>query len=142
MARTMAFRYSDGLLLVAHSAQSPSEADWAEYLRYCEHEMPRSCRRTLVLTRGGGPDAAQRKRVQTLIERISQGQTEPLRVAVVTDSTLVRGIVTALNWFNPHTRAFASAALPEALRYLSVPAGETAERLGRELRTLERQVGG
>ena len=140
--KTMAFRYTDGLLLVAHGAQAPSESDWSGYLRYCEHHMPRTCRRTLVRTRGGGPDAAQRKRAQQLITTISQGIVEPLRVAVVTDSTLVRGIVTALNWFNPHTRAFAPDALSQALDYLSVPPGEPAARVTGELQKLDREVGG
>ena len=55
----------------------------------------------LVVTEGGAPDATQRAACRVLFERGA------LPIAVVTHVQLVRGVVTALGWFNPGIRAFA-----------------------------------
>jgi len=38
----------------------------------------------------------------------------------VTLSRLVRGIVTALSWFNPNIKAFSTIQIPAAMEYLKV----------------------
>ena len=111
---TMAFRELDGVLVAVHSANAPSDEEWAEYLAFCMR-LPSTCWRTLAVTEGGGPNAKQRRRMQEEYLR-----NHRMRVAVVTDAFVVRGIVTALSWFNKETRWFPSLGLRDALGYLEI----------------------
>src|ERR1700759_3207208 len=58
--------------------------------------------RILVCTDGGGASAMQRK---GLIDAFS-GRDVP--TAIVTDVRMLRGVITALSWFNKNIRAFAN----------------------------------
>jgi hypothetical protein len=42
-------------------------------------------------------------------------------IAVLSDSTKIRGMVVAMSWFNREIRAFHPTALREALTHLGVP---------------------
>ena len=140
MAKTMAFAYVDGVLLAVHPAANPSEPEWEAYIRFCE-QLPKTCRRTLAVTAGGGPNAVQRKLLQErYLRAFVNDKMNPMKVAVVTNSSIVRGIVTALNWFNPNTSAFPADAIHEALRYLGVSDPAALARISLETRKLQREV--
>lgn len=135
--RTMQFRAVEDVFVVVHKADPPTEQEWEEYVDYCI-ALPQSCNKTLVLTLGGGPNAKQRNALQKrfLVEH-------PMTVAVMTDSTMVRGIVTALNWFNPKAKAFPYAngtGVPDALAHLGVQ-GVAGQRVGIELQKLRLELG-
>lgn len=71
--------------------------------------------RMLVVTEGAGPGPVLRKQMNTAL-----GGQE-LQTAVVTDDFVIRGVVTALSWFNRRIRWFPYTALDDALEYLNVP---------------------
>jgi hypothetical protein len=48
-----------------------------------------------------------------------------MRVAVVTDDRLVRGLITAASWLGVNVKAFSIADINDALRHLQVPATMT-----------------
>ena len=49
---------------------------------------------------------------------------EPPPVAIVTSSTIMRGVVTALQWFNPLVRAFSPDNVVAAMQFLGALEGE------------------
>src|SRR5262245_14273391 len=95
--RTMAWRVQGRLMVVVHGAQSPSTLEWEGVLRddllrvKSGHKADRC---TLVITYGGGPDGDQRKRLQEQMDH----HFAP--TCIMTKSVIVRGIVSALSFFN------------------------------------------
>jgi|HubBroStandDraft_2_1064218.scaffolds.fasta_scaffold434375_2 hypothetical protein len=135
-AKTMSFREVGGVLLCVHPAGPPSERDWDAYVEFCK-KLPKSCARTMVVTRGGGPDAKQRKKLND--EYLKDVK---MKVAVVTDAAMVRGIVTALSWFNDQIRSFTYAGgqgVQEAMKYLTVEGGD-ADRIAAEIKKMLLEV--
>jgi hypothetical protein len=136
----MVFREVGALIVSVHSAEAPTDEDWSAYLQLCRRKMARERLGALAVTAGGGPNSKQRAALQELL------RGGPVPGAVVTDSAVVRGIVTALGWFNPGIRAFGfnvGAGLYDALRHLGVE-GPAAERVVVEVRAMQRalDVGG
>lgn len=70
----------------------------------------------IVRPRGSAPAARQRASMQELLAKHS------LRMAVLSDSKLVRGAVTALRWFGLPVECFTDAKLDEALSFAGIPA--------------------
>src|SRR5262245_41085403 len=133
-SKTMLFKYIEGVLVAVHTADPPSDEDWREYVEYSRSTLPVSCNRTLAVTRGGGPDAKQRKMAQEVL-----ANRPKMRVSIVTDSTLVRGIVTALSWFNPDAKAFSQKDLRDALKYLDIE-GAAAAKISLEVARMQREL--
>jgi hypothetical protein len=127
----MVYGECGGVLLCAHTADAPSMDEWEGYVEYCVR-LPHSCNKTLVLTEGGGPNAAQRRLLQERYLGPQKARCSEYRVAVMTDSALVRGIVKALNWFNPDANSFPyndGLGVPLAIEHLHVD-----ERTGKLIR--------
>ena len=99
------------LQIVIHTAEAPDATEWKAYMRDFMSVPPERLR-TIVFTDGGGPNAPQRKDVNDYLK----GRTTT--AAIVTPSTMTRGVVTALAWFNPKIRAFAPDRIDEAFKYL------------------------
>jgi hypothetical protein len=59
--------------------------------------------------------------------------------AVVTDKALVRGVVTAIRWFNPKICAFAPWEVREAFKFVGVR-GDQIPYICQSLRTLDLQL--
>ena len=72
----------------------------------------------LALTDGGGPNASQRARINSILARAAG---RPLFSAVVSDSPLVRGIVGALRLFHRETEAFSATQVQDSMRFIAVP---------------------
>lgn len=89
--------------------------------------------RMLVFTRGGAPTPAQRKAMNEALQGTS------FTTAIVTDVTLVRGVVTALSWFNSSIKAFSTAQVEDAFRYLQIPTTQY-DLFRREVRRLEAEL--
>lgn len=132
--RNIAIKVVDRLFIVVYGPDGPSDEEWEGYLKDVErHGIDRT--QQLIVTPGGGPSAAQRTRLNALLA----GRSVP--VAVMSDSTRIRSVVTALSWFNRLIRAFPLTGLHDALAYLEIPASR-ADLIDREIRRLRGSLGG
>ena len=121
MGRTMAWRTEGRLNVVVHSSASPTNLEWARFLNDIRPHADGTLR-VLVVSHGGGPDGAQRR----ALAETFPNRDRRMPVAVVTASVLVRGIVAAVHWFNPHIKAFGMDQMPEACRFLDLTPEERA----------------
>lgn len=140
--KTMLFREVGGVLCAVHTVDSPSDEEWEKYVVYCS-ALPPSCNKTLVLTYGGGPSSLQRKVLQDRYLSKQQKINKEYLVAVMTDSAFVRGIVKALNWFNPYATSFpydSGSGVPEALKHLKV-SGAAGQRIALEVQKMRLELG-
>jgi hypothetical protein len=116
--RTLAHAEAEGCIILVHSADPPSDTEWNRWLEALSRYLLRTSRaRMLVMSQGGAPNPSQR--------RASDAVTAPhhrdMKVAVVTQSTFVRGVVAAFRVLLPFYRAYAPRELEAALAYLDVP---------------------
>ena len=112
-----------GILVIAHPGFAPHRDDWEQLCRVIRKSHA-AVRGQLVLTLGGGPDAAQRKRA------LAELPTDfvPPPVAVVTQSIAVRGIITALNWLlNDTHRSFEPRDAEGVAKHLQLSLAEARE---------------
>lgn len=121
----MIWQFEGRLLVVVHSAANPSPLEWDRLLNETEVRGRGKDLRILIISYGGGPDVDQRKQLAKLMAAF------PAPRAVMTASTLVRGIMSALAFFNPRMKAFPLHDLDAATQYLGLHTDErsTAERL-------------
>lgn len=124
---------SDLYLYVSANNKTPSNEDFDIYLQFLkQHLKPGAKARALVYERFEGISATQRKLLRDVIVPDSP-------VAVLTTSTIARGIVTALSWFNKQFKAFSPEDRLAAFRHVGLPdamAGEvwgTMQELVKEL---------
>lgn len=104
------------ILIIGHGKPTPNREDWAALCSAiaAEHAVARG---QLVLSRGGVPDAAQRRAALAVLP---PGFVAP-PVAVLADQAVVRGIVTVLNWFlNDSHAAFKRTDLVAIAAHLRV----------------------
>jgi hypothetical protein len=121
--------------LLAHSEKPPVDAEWDEYLKFLVESKHPSAR-LLVLTQGGGPSAAQRGRLRTVLEHYPK---KKLPTAILTGSVVARGIVTAISWFDQSIEAFPPQQLGAAIKYLGLPAAAEIE-IARALEVLKKKL--
>jgi len=118
--RNMAFQKVGDYFVLVHNAMSPTDDEWDEWLQFYGFGS------ILVVTDGGAPTASQRKRMKARVEELQAhqqpGKKDP-RVAIMTASSFVRGVITALRWFYYHDAyaAFPPDHLTQALTYLEAP---------------------
>ena len=130
----MATWVSGGIMIVVLSGP-PTDDEWSRWV-----EVNRKLRdqklRVIVESHGSrsAPDATQRK---TLAEVL---QGTDVRVAVLTDSLLTRGIVTALAWLGVPQKAFDFGLHRQAGAYLELTSSELEQILA-ELPRLRRTCG-
>jgi len=130
--RNMAFKVIDRLFIVVYGAHDPTDEEWIFYLQDVErHGIDRTMQ--LISTDGGGPTATQRRYLNELLA----GRSVP--VAVMSSSSAIRGVVTALSWFNRKIRAFAPSGLRDAIAYLEIPASRS-DLIEREMNKLRRSL--
>jgi hypothetical protein len=120
----MHFEHVGTYIVIVHDTGRPSDEVWNRWLDTYRQELT-TLDGVLVYSLGGAPDADQRRQLQDVVEIAPR--TPP--TAIVSDSRLMRGLVTALNWFLPaHARGviFAPAQFEKALDYLDVPVSSRA----------------
>jgi hypothetical protein len=104
--------YFDSLVFVAHREMRPSDADFAEFQR--DVSAHAGLTGIVVIANNSPPSPAQRAHIQQWFEDCHA------RGAVMTNSVLARGAVTALSWFGVPIRAFARDQLDAALEFVGV----------------------
>jgi hypothetical protein len=124
--KTLAFASWRGVTLTSFGSRPASPEDWASYLEMVR-VTPRLRQRALVITQGATLENYQRKELEAVT---GTGPVPDRRVAIVTDSTFVRGFVRALARGEPGFKAFTPAELDAALEYVKVPRGDWAECKG------------
>lgn len=135
MTKSMAFRQVRGVVIAAHTDRDPSEEEYNGYCDFCLG-LPKHVNRYLIVSEGGAPTPKQRASTNETLKK--RGQPEAT-VAVVTPKTIVRGIVTALSWFNPKIKSFAPTEIDVAMRYLGLSPTEAGE-VSLELRKLQAEL--
>src|SRR5262245_48264981 len=86
------------IVLSVHTSRPPAPREWDEYVLSTKRSIDafgHEPMRAIAITDGGAPDARQRGQLNDVL----QGRTIP--ASILSDSVFVRGVVTALNWFNP-----------------------------------------
>jgi hypothetical protein len=129
----------ENLFVVVHNACAPSAEEWEHYMsitRDSDRKKAGDFSQVghIVFTDGGGPNAVQRAKT----DKVLLGRT--VRCAVVTKSSLVRGIVTTLSWVNPEICVFSPNAWREAFHHVYVGREQYA-RAWELIFKLRRQVG-
>lgn len=119
----MAYDSFNSFVVVVHTKVQPTDEEWDEYIEFNRingHDRG-VITRYLVVTEGGAPTAAQRKIFHDAITPLLKQNPNVMRTAVVTPSTFVRGVISALSVVNPIFRAFSPNEMKEAYAYLGVP---------------------
>jgi hypothetical protein len=126
-AKRMMHRAVGHVLLAVHRAESPTSDEWNAYVDTAKALSQMIAKpAALTVTEGGAPNTVQRAQINDLLA----GRTFP--AAIVSKSTFVRGIVTALSWFNPATKAFEPGKFTAACEHAGV--------LGAQRESLERHI--
>jgi hypothetical protein len=105
------------LLVLVQDDQAPSNAEWDAFLGLLRANLPNV--KILVVTKGGGPDEKQRKRLELTLGR------SRFRVAVVSDSVKVRFVAAMIALFHKEHRSFTSAQTQEAYAHLEMTRSES-----------------
>ena len=115
MKRSLIVETVGSMLLLRENRHTPTDRDWDDFLAVLVENRPNFQRlKILVVTDGGGPNADQRKR----LERALDGK--PVRVAVVTDSTKVRFIVSSIALLNREIKTFSRSEISDAYEHLTL----------------------
>lgn len=103
------------VLVAVHGKDAPSDQDWSAYLNLAKAMLEYTDQpRVLVYSLGGSPSTTQRRE----LHEINEGSAS--RVAVMVDSRMARGAVTALSWFNPSIKAFDLRQIDLAMAHLEL----------------------
>lgn len=135
--KTMAHAIVGTLIITVHTAKSPSQDEWGEYIRALE-TLTRELKdhthlRNIVFTDGGAPDSVQRKAVNSIVASRS------VTSAIVSRSQMVRTVVTAFSWFNEKVKAFSPDTIEEAYQHLKLSAYEI-EVINNRVKQLRAQI--
>lgn len=104
---------------------TPNDADFKPYLEFVRANTRADSKpRVLVKSNGPGLSAKQRQELNELTAPFAK----VARIAVLTDSAVGRGVVTAMAWFAKEVyQAFPLADVNGAFEFLQVPQGLQAE---------------
>ncbi len=128
MPGTLAFElHADAVMLLVHRREPPTDPEWDVYVAACKDVLERRPEglRALVITEGGGPTVDQRRRLNDMLA--GRGA----RAAIVAESIMIRGIVTAMSWWNPLIKSFRKHEVPQAFTYLDLPGADMPRVLAR-----------
>ena len=107
------------LVILREGKSDPLDSEWNVTLGIlAEHRHEIDQIKVLVLSDGGGPTQAQRRRLQQTLDG------KPIRVAVVSDSMKVRFICSSVALFTSNLSSFRVAELRDAYAWLNLSAEE------------------
>jgi hypothetical protein len=133
--KNMTFAAEGESMIVLHTATPPSDDEWAAWISALR-KLPRRRLKLLIFTDGGAPNTLQRG---TFLDHLADAQPP---IAFVSNVPAVRGVVTALSWFNRNVKLFSPAQLREAFAHLNLTEEQgralfsTAQRATAELGTI------
>lgn len=134
MPKNMVHSTWNDLFFVLHTGAMPTEEEWASYMVTCRR-VPMERMRSFIITDGGSPNAKQRQEVNDNLK----GRKSI--AAVVSGSAMVRGVVTALTWFNAGIKVFSPEESVAALKYLGLDKREDLEFVWKTVLELKIQLG-
>ncbi|MCA9684406.1 MAG: hypothetical protein KC457_19585 [Myxococcales bacterium] len=108
--RSLAHGQFDDVYLVVHYTSVASAEDWKRFITSA-NEAPK-LGGLLVVAGGAKLEADQRNDIRDLYEK------HKMKIGVLSDSRITRGITTALSWFGIQVRAFRSSELAGLAEYL------------------------
>ena len=112
----MLMAHFDRVAIAVHDDIPPTDEEWARWIAYYEG---RKQGRALVESKhGAGPNVMQRKLMADAIRGID------IRAAILTESLVVRGMVTAIAWLGIPQRAFLPGQYIEASSFLGLTDSE------------------
>jgi hypothetical protein len=106
------------VVLAVHNFNAPSDDEWEQYCSNIARHVADDQTVGIAFTDGGGPNSAQRDRVRAELRERTP------RSAVISRSLIVRGVVTALSWFNPLTAAFSPEQVNDAFEFAGIRASQ------------------
>ena len=112
---TMAFQFLDSVAIAVHGHSSPSDEEWRRWVEACRTLAAPNDLPVYIVSKGGAPNAAQRRQ----LDEAAAG-SKP-RVAVLSSSVFVRGVVTAISWAQDmKIKSFALDDVDRALAHLGL----------------------
>ncbi|MET0344364.1 MAG: hypothetical protein ABW252_25350 [Polyangiales bacterium] len=115
------------LVVAVHSETGPTDDEWARWMDLATPRLGRDLRAMVEVYGAVGPSARQRQAGAALLGKVDA------RFAVLSNSLIVRGLVTAMNWIGFPNEAFAPGHFQEAGSYLALTPAElqlAMDRLG------------
>ena len=102
------------VLVALHAKTTPTDSEWDQFCSWIPRYSHRPEGVCVVLTDGGAPSSAQRERMRKHLGRTTHW------TAVITDKAVVRGVVTAVRWFNPKVCAFSPREFQQAFEFVGL----------------------
>jgi len=128
--KTLLWSFEGTLHIIVHSQAAPTDREWEAYLADFPEGEKLVKYRVIVYSLGGGPNGAQRSR---LVHLLSGGAP---RAALLTGSSLMHGIGTAVSWFIRTLKVFSLNERAAAFRYLDL----SSDEIGKANATIDRFV--
>lgn len=135
---TMGYRREGRVLVIVHSRRSPTDLEWATFLKEMQTYGQRQELRVVTYSHGGGPDGKQRKMATDLNK--DPARHDFVMVALLTSSAIMRGMGPALSWFLRNIKIFGLDADAEAHKFLGLSRAESTFALSAR-RQLEHDLG-
>jgi hypothetical protein len=129
----MLMSHFDRVAVAVHDSVPPTDNEWDRWLSYYRSRPGLPARALIESQHGVGPNATQRKLL------IEDTRNIDVRAAILTDSLVVRGIVTAIAWLGIPQRAFPTGQFRQAGEFLQLTDLELA-RAVEEIAKLRAQV--
>ena len=119
MAKSMGFDRAGKTFVAVCGAKTATPKEWNAFIAALEDQLS-VVSSLLIFSAGASIDIREREQLERLLTR---GR---LRVAVLTDSKLLRGAVTALSWFKIPIKSFAANNVDLALDHMRVQKADRA----------------
>lgn len=104
----------DRVGVAVHDNVPPTDEEWARWIALSRDSGLMEGRALIESEHGAGPNAKQRKQMAEAI------LGRDIRASILTESLVVRGIVTAIAWLGIPQRAFPLGHYDEALNFLEL----------------------
>lgn len=115
MRKSQDFRMFSSVLVLRQGRKTPLDADWDACMEsIASRPADAPPLRVLVITDGGGPSVEQRRRLSNVLDG------KPVKIAVVSESSTVRFIVSSVALFNQDIASFRPSEIGKAYSYLGL----------------------
>jgi len=127
------------VVIAVHNNLPPEQQEWDNYLEVLVRTLNSDSNgtRVLTITDGGAPNAGQRSQ---LFQQVRGKYSGTVLGSVVSDSILVRTVVTAFALVNPGSRAFSPRDFDTSLHYLGITSLEEKSQILQYLRSLAEKI--